>query len=105
MNISLIILTAIISTIGIILITEYAGRKRASSLKKLLGFLAIAPFLSILIKLLFAMLTNIDNAGAVSSTAADEMTTMLPEMIFSGYIGDFVGLILWGIYRWVKRHI
>ncbi len=105
MNISLMIITAVITTLGLVIITEYLGRKRAFSVKKFLEFLAIAPVLSILIHFLFSMAIDLDNAGEASLAAFEELTTMLPETIVSALIGEVVGIILWGIYRWVKRHV
>jgi hypothetical protein len=105
MNISLMILTAIITTVGLIIITKYAGRKQVSYVKKILKFLVIAPFLIILIKLLFVMVINPDETSAASSTAAEKMIEMLPETVLSAFIGDAVGFVIWGIYRWVKRLI
>lgn len=103
MNIWIIIISAVITTIGLIIITQFMGRRAARSVNKILGFLAIVPFLSILIKLLLSMVINPDNANAASTTAANQMLEMLPESILSGYIGDVAGIVLWGLYRRIKR--
>lgn len=97
------IFTAFITTVGMILITEYAGKRYANYVKKFLGFLLIWPFLFIALRLLFLMLIDLDNAGAASSAASDEMLSMLPEFIASAYIGEAAGFVIWGIYRRVKR--
>jgi len=105
MNISLMMFTAVITTLGLVFITEFSGRKRALSVKKFLGFLTIAPFLSILIHLLFSMVIDLDNAGEASSATSEELIAMLPETIISALIGGMVGFIIWGIYRLVKRYV
>ena len=103
MNIRLIISSTIITILGLVFITEFLGRRRSAPIKKIVEFLAIAPFLSILIRLLLSMVSDFDNAGKASSVAAEEMITMLPETILSAVIGEVVGFVIWRIYRWLKR--
>ena len=103
MNIGLIIFSAVITTVGLILITEFAGRKYANYSKKFLIFLAIWPFMIILIQLLLTTITDPDSAGAAGIAASDKIMAVFPQSILSGYIGEAVGFVTWGIYRWIKR--
>lgn len=103
MNIWLMIITAFITTVGIILITQYAGRRQANYVKKFLGFLAIWPFIVIVLRLLLLVLIDIDKAGAASPDATEDMLERIPEFIISGYIGEAAGFVIWRVYRWIKR--
>jgi hypothetical protein len=105
MNLFLLIFSAIITTTGIIVIAEFAGRKRARYVRQFLAFLAIWPFLSIVLNFLLSMILDPDSAGEVSLTAGEQMHAMLPEFLLSGYIGEAVGFVVWGVYRWIKHKI
>ncbi len=103
MNIGLMIFSAAITTVGLILITEFAGRKYANYFKKFLVFLAIWPFMIVLIQLLLTTLIDPDSADAAGIATLNKIMTVFPESLLSGYIGEAVGFVIWGIYRWIKR--
>jgi hypothetical protein len=103
MNIGLMVFSAFITTLGLIFITKYGGRRASRYFKQFLAFLAIWPFLAVCLKLLVTMSTNFDNASTASIDAAEQMIALLPEFLISGYIGEAVGFVLWGIYHRINR--
>ena len=102
MNIGLMIFSVIITTLGLIVISELAGRKAKRYFSQFLTFLVFWPVISISLKVLLVMVINPDSAEVVSTNAADQILSLLPEFMMSGYIGEAVGFIAWSIYRWIK---
>ena len=102
MNIGLMILSAVIATVGLILITEYAGRRKARYFKQFLTFLAVGPFIYILVGVMLVMVFDPDSTEAASLAAADNIMSQMPTSLVSAYVGEAVGVFLWGIYRFLK---
>ncbi len=96
---------AIITTLGLILITEVIGRDEANLVQKFLAFLAIAPIVVILIRFILQVVFNIDDptvAEAASAKASEDMIALLPEMIVSTLVGELIGTAIWGVYKFIK---
>ena len=103
LDIQQIVVSAIVTSIGLIIITEFWGKRRAKSINTILAFVSIAPLLLVLLRPLFDMLIDVNNSNELSSAVFNEMLPMLPAFIISSYIGSVVGGVVFGIYRWVKR--
>lgn len=103
MNVGLMIFSAVVTTGALIFITEFAGRRYSNYFKKFLVFIAIWPFMIVLIQLLLTTLTDPESVGAAGIAATDKIMAVFPESIVSGYIGEAVGFIVWSVYRWTKR--
>jgi hypothetical protein len=100
-NIELIIVTAIITTIGLILITVSFGKKAGRSTNRILGIIGFVPLGIVAIKLIIAI--TIDHDTEAGGKAIDTVIEMLPETVISALIGYVAGVFLWGIYRKIKR--
>ena len=103
MDISLMMLSALVTTIGLIIITEVGGRRKAKIVNQFLAYLAIAPILIVLISVIFAMIFNPDASTDIASSAASKIPSMLPGMILSTVIGEFIGGFVWGLYKVLRR--
>jgi hypothetical protein len=99
----LIFFSACFTVIGLIAITELAGKKSAGYFKKFLWFLGILPFLLILFGLVSDVYSAPDTTGTATTTAVKQAVVLLPSFIISGYIGNAVGGVFWWIYRMFKK--
>ena len=102
-DIQQIVLSAIVTSVGLIIITEFWGKRRAKSINMILLFVSIARFLLVLLRPLFDTLIDVNNSNELSSAVFNEMLPMLPAFIISSYIGSAVGGVVFGIYKWVTR--
>ena len=102
MNIQQIIISAIVTTLGLIVITEVWGKRRANFVGKVLLFISIAPLLLVIAGPVISYLINSNNTSDLGPAASKEIA-LLPGFLLSSYIGDAIGGAIFGVYRWVKH--